>query len=429
MPAGYAPFGYTDPDPTLVGTLKNYHVDGRLSIFVWPPLANSRMFYGKCGWMVIWVVPWLLAGCGFFLQNFGLHIGTYRYVHRMLQHDLVRTKTMEVPSYVEHIPLTFGEKPENVSFGSLDDPVASALGEYQKVDISILDKLAGLFPFLFVLLAVAMDKPMVWTRIMLCFFCLSVGKGLFGWITVVPDSNGWQTCKARLATGSYPIEWYAKERSVMELLFEQPLSRLCADMMWSGHTYFVTIFAFGLHECVRRAMRASTWWKRVLVESLVCFAAILQQSIEVYFVLKSRFHYTSDVVMAILITYLFYTNTSIAVLASWWTKRDLQALGEVPAGSAWLHGGLLSEGHISLGCCCCGWSQQWVYNPTDIKSVVDDIEATCRKSSGVPQTLQMVTKTKQILVDEMGLLHPRSIMPSSSCPLDDDSDDDSDYDD
>jgi hypothetical protein len=368
-------------------------------------------------WMVLWAVPCFLAGCGFLLQNFQLHIGTYNYVHKMLQYDLVRAQVRQPANYTEYIPLTIGKTSQNVSFGSLADPVTSALGEYQHVDISSLDMLAALFPFLFGVLAVAMDKPYVWARIMVCFFVLSTGKGLFGWITVVPDSNGWQACKARLAPGSYPVEWYAQQRSVMELLLMDPLSRLCADMMWSGHTYFVAIFAFGLHECVRHSMRSALAWHRILVESLVASAAILQQTIEVYFVLRSRFHYTSDVVMAIFVTYLLYTNSSIAVLAAWWTKpgaSDTEELLDefskkgVRTNSKWLRNGLGSEGSISLGCCCCASSFQWIYSPQDIQEIVRDLEeATSNLEEGNP--FKMDVDTKGLLEDKMGMVHERSI--------------------
>ena len=131
-------------------------------------------------------------------------------------------------------------------------------------------------------------------------------------------------------------------------------------MMWSGHTYFVTIFAFGLHECVRRGMRASPAWKRVSVETFVTVAAVLQQSIEIYYVLKSRFHYTSDVVMAIFVTYLLYTNSVIAVVASKWSDARYHAVNiqdrfkKYGFGTPhkWIQNGLRSEGSISLGCCC-----------------------------------------------------------------------------
>jgi len=385
-----------------------------LSVFAWTPLRNSRQKYGPKKFMVIWAVPFFLAACGFFLQNFQLRIGTYHYVHKMLQYDLVRTQSMQASNYTEPIPLTIGQTPLNVSFGSLDDPMTSALGPYQKVNISVLDMLAALFPFFFVVFAIAMDKPFVMTRVMLCFCVLAVGKGFFAWITIVPDSNGWQACKARLAPGSYSVEWYAKERSVLEILLMDPRSRLCADMMWSGHTYFVTVFALGLHEAVRRGMKATIAWHRILAESLVATAAILQQTVEIYFVLKSRFHYTSDVVMAIFVTYLLYTNSTIAVVAAWWTtpEEGRECVGEEFHGndSKWLKNGFGSKAHanISLGCCCCSSSRQWLYTEADIHTILDDVETATR---GLPKDdlWKMDHDTRLLLTDGMGMLRKHSI--------------------
>lgn len=430
-----------DQGQLLVGNIEDDYENGKkrqLSVFVCPPLANSRFIFhhSKClcipMCVVVWAVPFLLAACGFLLQNFQLRIGTYHYVHKMLQYDVVRTQTLNVANYTEYVPLTVGETPQNVSFGSLDDPVTSALGEYQEVKIKVLDILAALFPFFFMVLIVSMDQPFVFTRIMLCFFVLAAGKGFFSWITIVPDSNGWQACKARLAPGSYPVEWYAKERTVLEILLMDPRSRLCADMMWSGHTYFVAIFAFGLHECVRRAMRGSLAWHRILVESLVTLAAVLQQGIEIYFVLKSRFHYTSDVVMAVFITYLLYTNSLIAVLAAWWASPGKSGVEEIygdfksqgfQTGSAWLRNGLHSEGSISLGCCCCAASRQWIYGPQDIQHIVRDLELA---TMDLPRNhqLKMDEDTKGLLLDSMGLLHKRSL----GCEDDDDDESEEDLD-
>jgi len=443
-----------DPEPALYGNITDYEKERRLSIFVWPPLANSRALHKKSRygcipvWLLIWAAPCFWAGCGFLLQNFQLRIGTYHYVHKMLQFDSVRTQTQNFTNYTFPINLTVGQTPQDVSFGSLDDPMTSTLGGYKKVDISALDMLAALFPFLFVVLAVAMDKPFVWTRIMLCFFVLSTGKGLFAWITVVPDSSGWQNCQARLAPGSYPVDWYAKERSVLEILLMDPRSRLCADMMWSGHTYFVTVFAFGLHECVRRGMRANSAKYRILVESFVTVAAVLQQTIEIYFVLKSRFHYTSDVVMAVFVTYLLYTNSVIAVLAAWWNDPGNHVPGELsseeefglrsqifshssdPSSSfgtqrTWLQNGLRSEGSISLGCCCCAASRQWIYGPGDIQNIVNDIEKAT-KNLDQDDPLKMDGGSKLLLLDAMGLMHQRSICNEGFASEDEDGDGDED---
>jgi len=184
--------------------------------------------------------------------------------------------------------------------------------------------------------------------------------------------------------------------------------------------------AFGLHECVRWAMRSSEGKSRVLTESLIISAAILQQTIEIYFVLKSRFHYASDVVMAILLTHLLYTNVSIAVLANWWAmpgRKDIRSLQKRHSGDGifqnektWLWNGLQSEGSVSLGCFCFGTSRRWIYSHDQISEVFRDIEKATEDLQ-TDNKFKMDSDTKHLLWDRMGLLRKRSYIPCPSIPV------------
>lgn len=368
-----------------------------------------------------------LAGFGFFLQNFQLRIGTYMYVHKMIQYDLHLTfNDSDAMNHTDDIRLSEGESPRDVSFGALNDPVETLLGSYQQVDISFLDKLAALFPFLFCVAVIAIDMPLIWTRVMLSFFVLAVGKGFFAWITVEPDSNGWKVCEERLAASSYSVQWYSKQRTMLELFLMDPRSRLCADMMWSGHTYFVAIFAFGLHECVRIVFRSRDAWTRIIFESVVTIAACLQQGFEIYFVLKSHFHYTADVAMALLMTYLLYTNSTIAVLAGWWYDntwmydprsweeyKAMTDVAEEDRENIWLNSsGTYPSGYISVGCCCCAWSQHFIYDRQKIVSHLNDIEtATGRLADDDTNNhLKLMPKVSFRIKQMMNFLEDRSIL-------------------
>jgi len=427
-----------DPESTdvLYGDMSDYFSGHKIPLFVCPPFARSRFIYGpKCA--IIWIGPMCLAALGFFVQNVQLHIGTYYYVHKMVQHDLQMVPQNSSLLYSpDYIPLSIGSTPQNVSFGSLQDPVAANLGQYEKMSIAFLDYLAAGFPFLFMVLVVAMDQPYTMTRVMVCFCILAVGKGMFGWITVEPDSSGWQVCRERLATGKYTVDWYAQKHTMSELLTISPTSRLCADMMWSGHTYFVTIFAFGLHECTRIALRASSAWTRICVESLVAVAAVAQQSSEIYFVLKSRFHYTADVVMAVFVTYLLYTNSTIAVGTTWWLTPDVERMKEdflraqkqykrTFRSPAWMVT-MMSRGMISLGCCCCSWSQQYIYGRDDIHNIMRAVqEATLdlpesTKFREHPESQLKMTHDIIEDVTEFGrMLHTRSMLDHEDGGYDD----------
>jgi len=369
----------------------------------------------------------MLAGFGFLLQNFQLHFATYYYVHTMTQHDLLLNHANTTQfNDSNFIALSIGRTPQNVSFGALQDTPTLAVGPYQHTGLLPLDMLAAAFPLLFIVLAVAMDNVHVWTRIMLCFFVLAVGKGFFAWITVEPDSNGWQACRDRLAGSTYSAEWYSQRRSFLDFFTIDPTSRLCADMMWSGHTYFVALFAFGLHECTRLALRASSAWKRILAESIVAFLAVVQQVVEIYFVLKSRFHYSADVVMAILVTYLLYTNSTIAIMTSRWLTPDPKRLkedfltarreyGRKYRSPTWMLT-LLSRGVINLGCCCCDSSQQYIYSREDVMKIVHAIElatSSIDHSERFPHDhsshLKMTPDIIADITEEMHMLHDRSI--------------------
>jgi len=205
----------------------------------------------------------------------------------------------------------------------LQDPLSEYIG-YQPVDISTLDAVAAFFPMLFGILSVATDDLTKWTKVLLCNSLLALGKGLIGWITVVPDSAGWARCRERL--GEDGVEWMRQERSSWDILaLDEGLTevghlRWCGDMMWSGHTYFTCLYALGTYELAKIAVREFTVRQQALVCGIIALVGVLEQCIEIYFVLLNRFHYTSDIVMAIVMTFLFYTSGSIAVAAKQWAR-------------------------------------------------------------------------------------------------------------
>merc|ERR1711971_521024 len=146
----------------------------------------------------------------------------------------------------QSIPLSIGKSPDKVSFGSVDDPVSVMLG-YGTASIGFLDMLAVAIPAMFVLISLAIENSYTFSRAMFCFAFMEVLKGLVDWITVIPDSSGWEVCKARLATSTagYTVEWYAQEHSLYDIFMSElhaPTGRFCSDMMLSGHTQAVTVF-------------------------------------------------------------------------------------------------------------------------------------------------------------------------------------------
>merc|ERR1739848_375103 len=144
---------------------------------------------------------------------------------------------------------------EELNFSSMKDPVLNSLGEREIIPMGVLDKVAIAFPALFCVLCLVTKRVEVWTKVMVCTALLAMVKGIIGAMTTVPDSSGWETCRdAHLGKDGY--QWMRQEHSFLEvftvdtwwfLTKGHPL-RYCSDMMYSGHTFFVTLYALGLYE-------------------------------------------------------------------------------------------------------------------------------------------------------------------------------------
>lgn len=333
--------------------------------------------------IVKWAGPMFFAGFGFYLQSVGLHYATYSYVHRMMN-------------------LTADER-KSPTYATLRDPVEDFMGNAEKIDLGMIDSVAALFPMLFCIVAIIFRKQslQIWTKVMICAGFLFMFKGLIGAVTTVPDSNGWETCKGRLKQPG--MDWMTQTHSFPEFftldfqwvpVHHAPL-RYCSDMMYSGHTFVVTLFALGSYELLRIMegplseglmdqvlrgkwneleaiqtgptilghclVRKGTLFKiirplgeklfpeiesnpnfnfhlkrRILLFKAVSLTllsvfAIGEQITEIYFVLKSHFHYTMDIIMALLVTFLFFTNGAIAIFSKQWELKGpgpfLSAIG------------------------------------------------------------------------------------------------------
>mmetsp|Transcript_74844 Transcript_74844/g.167717 ORF Transcript_74844/g.167717 Transcript_74844/m.167717 type:complete len:488 (-) Transcript_74844:64-1527(-) len=304
-----------------------------------------------------WLIPMLWAMFGFYFQSVCLHYATYVYIHK------------------------YADAPSN--FARLADPFQENLFTKEYLNIHILDLLAGFFPGTFFLLSAflafkkvtvtkkgtlklrtsrtlasddgtqtersdAMRKNVLqlWTKVMLCAGFLFILKGTLGAVTVVPDSSGWDVCKVRLK--ALGLNWMKKEHSFSDMMwidfhwliqYGQPL-RYCGDMMYSGHTFVVTLFGLGLYELIRiiqpargqfstsRDAKNANLCKMFILIGLTIFS-VGEQLLEIYSVEKSRFHYTSDIIVALVVTFLLYTNGVVAIVSKKWSKDGLGTLTKV----------------------------------------------------------------------------------------------------
>jgi len=365
-----------------------------------------------------WLIPMFYAMFGFYVQSVCLHYATYSYVHKYVL-------DAEIP-------------PDLNKYATLADPVEDSMGEAQ-INIHVLDSVAGLFPACFFVFSVVlacqkigsrdrktrsmrMNALQLWTKVMLCAGFLFIIKGIIGAVTTVPDSSGWTVCKARL--GPPGVAWMKEEHSFWSMMildfqwnvlwYHHPL-RYCSDMMYSGHTFTVTLFALGLYELIRIVRPAQRFKKHAILAKMACLTGLTvitigEQAIEIYAVEKSRFHYTSDIIVALIMTFLLYTNGVIAVASKMWSvhgweqvmilkeyynkigKRHTEwddcedsaemnsdndnfdkVITQQTESGGWKH--LVSGGDIFIPpCCipcCCYSGREHIYSDRKIKNIID----------------------------------------------------------
>lgn len=320
-----------------------------------------------------------------------LHNATYDYVHTMEQWK--DNYEMRNHTSGNEYSLSVGVEPDDLSFGSLNDPLEEYMG-YQKIPIQALDAVSLVFPFAFMALAVLMDASGSFTKVMVCNICLAIGKGAFGYMTTVPDSAGWAVCQQRL--GKEGVAFMSKDHTAFELLHAELFGiteggvhnkhlRWCADMMWSGHTYLTCLYALGLYDLVKALSKDWSPSKRGVLLFFVGTLAVTEQALEVYLVLKNRFHYTMDVVMAILITFLFYTNGTVSMVADWWTN-----LYSKPVAS------MYTDGDVTVPPCCFPFSlcvdRGFIFETRKFTQALHMLEGVHEKEVSFTSEIMMVPK-------------------------------------
>jgi hypothetical protein len=96
--------------------------------------------------------------------------------------------------------------------------------------------------------------------------------------------------------------------------------RFCADMLYSGHTFVTCLYGFALIELTRKTFIKCSKGKRIAIQLSVSLFFGLEQLYEVRAILLNRFHYTMDIILAIIMVLLWYTNGAVALVATKWSK-------------------------------------------------------------------------------------------------------------
>jgi hypothetical protein len=305
-----------------------------------------------CAEFFKWVFPFIFAGIGWWMMSVGLHMATYFYIQK----------------YAKGISATSPAK--GGRFSILKD-VEDYIPKFEAhVTLDQLDMVAAFFPGIFCLAtftvairrccagkkdpeyrrALRQQVLQLWTKVMICASFLFLFKGIVGAVTTIPDSSGWKVCADRLKTQG--VDYMQEQKNVMSFFYVDfwwPLTwwfpkglaqwaagagdlekrkgmlRYCSDMMYSGHTFTVTLFALGFYEMVRlfnvhRFGRFGTITKIVVLVTIGTLS-VLEQILEIALVEETRFHYTTDVIVALVLTFLFYTNGPIVIVAKCWADH------------------------------------------------------------------------------------------------------------
>merc|ERR1712007_299787 len=147
-----------------------------------------------------------------------------------------------------------------------------------------------------------------------------------GATTIVPDSAGWTACQIKL--GKEGVKWFLQKQSAWEFLWDDFCDLLtpwdyfehkfCANMMYSRRTYVWCLYAFGIYEIAWTETLHNDY--RTYILASIAGAAIIEQIVEISFVEMARYHYTMDIVVSLVVTFLFYTNGPMTIVASKWNR-------------------------------------------------------------------------------------------------------------
>lgn len=312
------------------------------------------------GYLLKWLVPATCFGVSFCIQNLLLHIATYIYVQWMyrLEESLASNK-FEVTATSSGVQLS-----SKIGEGALNDLSAMVFG-FRPVPMLLIDCLSLSVPTVWLGGVLWRLDLHLFTKCCFCGSFLAIGKGCFSVLTVVPDSIGWGACKARL--GKDGVAWFSNSSNVNfdnvpdslhslgELLIitvvppsmsHYRILRFCADMIYSGHTYFVALFSLGLYDMFRGITQ---YWKhRLLWRGLLGMVLMLLVLADITLILLNKFHYSIDVVLAIIVVFLYYTNAAISRSVAWWADEVW-----VPKGNRLAVKSYSGNGEIFIPPCFC----------------------------------------------------------------------------
>jgi hypothetical protein len=252
-----------------------------------------------------WVIPVVCCLVGFCIQSVLLHATTMHYVNKHIHVEPMKD-------------------------------VGHALLGHKKVPMQLLDLISGGALLVFVVGCLWLRDLRLWTKVFFCSAALFVWKGLLDYMTTLPDSSGWQSCQERLQPdgvqffqelNKLPFGQFLRKFAEMEVFGIGHIwpVRYCSDMILSGHTAVMFLYLLASMDLCRRltllfennteASGKSTAFRTLLSMFVLCCV-----SADLYLIVINHFHYTVDVVLAVMLTLLIYTNAAMAIFTNWYVE-------------------------------------------------------------------------------------------------------------
>ncbi|CAJ1414091.1 unnamed protein product [Effrenium voratum] len=218
---------------------------------------------------------------------------------------------------------------------------------HKHVPMMLLDAISGAVLLAFMMGTLLLRDLRLWCKMFFSNGMLFVLKGIFDWVTIIPDSIGWHECERRLKPE--PLEYLRKMATLDGSKYAMALweletqgvagiwpVRYCSDMLLSGHTAVMLLYLLGLSDLVRRTTLLMDTTPRFILRILIGFFALVCACADLYLIVKNHFHYTVDVILAIVVTLLIYTNAGVAVLTQWYVSSKEGGRNTEDNGMIWL---------------------------------------------------------------------------------------------
>lgn len=313
-----------------------------------------------------WLFPFILGGVCFKAMSICLHQATLFYVWHHEQNwqrtrplgDMGMRKFGKAPEFPDQVPAGVVFHPHNstqngtflgklANFMAAMDPNLNeeyneGAGETKKdVDYMLLfmDSMPVFILGVFIFGCIWLNDLRMWVKFWFSLSILFLMKGIMDLVTDIPDSAGWAKCERRL--GQHVVQFMLRMRNLksdefykqffrLEMLGVEPDGgrksiwkiflhlgggvRYCSDMSISGHTFTVCLAILALIDLTRKVtMNLAPLWSNCITSTATVFGTAFVL-VEGGTILHDHFHYTIDILFALLIVWLIYTNAGMALL-------------------------------------------------------------------------------------------------------------------